>query len=773
MIYGDSSRDIPSPRPDSHRSGSDFVNPGSLREESTHFIFQTDCEPFTMNAKTEKSDFWSYPYFFLLLLFCGALSAWSGCRSPSYPEYSQTRYNEMNPALEEGPESFAPPSYRGQSSSYEIPAKRPQKKRNPFAPIVSFLKRDTEEDNILVGNPEYFLSDSPPSADHDFPSASSEWDAPAPQNLRSSQDSEPSTYQSPQSSPADPIAVRVGDSPEIVDLIEELKIHQDIDRTLAAGKIAELRKAQNVSSHPEVYKYMLQLARSQLIPVETSVAEETTETVPKTAVPTAPSRKVPSHALAGKNDAPGKRTNKNTLSNAALKKEYEPDRIEDSIFYSEKRTDSQHVSFPPSPSSRKAGNPAPIPRVESFSNRSSVDRFARDSGRNPIVYGYGDEPDFSRSSRVGEERQNRSQFVEVPDREGYFGNAPDKRDLRNNAPYGQFSSLRKEDSFSRSRFPESDHCEEDWSRREDYDSNSPVRQVNYTGQSFVNSPRIGETGYNSRETFPQNEHRYSRERDPGFSRADSNWETHILSAMEALKTRINLAPDRESAIADEIRLRILESTLDRPRQSQRDIPGLQEPIRDFLQSEVFALATLMNEKQQPEIQSRVLAAQSHFLQGQEHLRKICPLKIRKLQFIKSSGSYPPLEDDFLGFGAYTPRIPEFRKEEIATLYMELENLSILGDETLGFNSKLSATYEIYDTTGKCVAKNDKFSFNQSLRSHRRDIALTLPLDLQKIPVGRYYVVVRIVDQNHHHQLSMDSQRIELTISATGAGEKTP
>ncbi len=289
---------------------------------------------------------------------------------------------------------------------------------------------------------------------------------------------------------------------------------------------------------------------------------------------------------------------------------------------------------------------------------------------------------------------------------------------------------------------------------------------------FIRPPQVNPEGYDSRETFGD-----YRQSEPGFvnpkpkygSNYGGEWEQAMSLAIEALKNRIAQPPGSGTAAADQVRLRLLETVLyggyDSARNSHVYLPGCDETAQNFLTNECFALATLLDERSSSEMMDRLQASQPHFQEAQRQLGKACPLKIRNLQFIQNSSPDNPQPGDFHGFGVYTPIKAEFKTNDWAWVYLEMENFVVNGNDAVGFNTKFSVSYEILDASGNFVTKKSMPSLEETAKSPRRDMALTVPLDLLSIVPGHYYAVIRVIDQNHV-RLQMDSQRIDFIVRAT-------
>lgn len=588
-----------------------------------------------------------------------------------------------------------------------------KKKTNILSPIVSFFKKDNDEvlDEDLY---EDGAADRISKRGAEL-SSGAEWEEPEPWSFQRTPipPTPARTNVARESIPAavkrEFLHVRNSDPAMLQELLEELAAEESVNWSLAEELIAELRSVKPSEASADVYDYMVSLVRTKLLP---NLQQKPEETETRTTFEPAPLREAPPVKT---EQTPRIGSSRNTSPrNLSTIHVTDNEPLEQAQSKAQPKTQQKTEGT----ESRKPVAPAPIPERE-LPNREN--HFAR----SPLP-----RPDDYRDPYA----QQRDRQPLREDRSGY------------DIPHGNFNALPEDEPYRRS---------------------NGVRQASYRGDAFVrpqehggNSSPYTEASY--REPYAQN---YSA--NPYTERISENgsdWQMHTVAAINALKTRINLAPSAEAATADEVRLRILESTLGVRRDQTRPIPGMSEPLQNFLSHESFALAMLMNEKEHPELEKRVLSSESHFQEANRFLKQNCPLKIRNLQFIKSRTTNELQSDDFRGFGLYTPVKPEFRTGDPATVYMELENLSYTGNETVHYTSSITWSYEIFDATGSRLLQRERDQ-GETLRTPRRDVAIAIMLELKDLPVGHYYMLVRIVDKNSVTQLSMDTQRLSFSVKA--------
>ncbi|MGL6196742.1 MAG: hypothetical protein ACRC2T_18175, partial [Thermoguttaceae bacterium] len=306
--------------------------------------------------------------------------------------------------------------------------------------------------------------------------------------------------------------------------------------------------------------------------------------------------------------------------------------------------------------------------------------------------------------------------------------------------------------------------------RTPYNANVPI--VAAAPSEFVENPYVNQVAYNSNGSnanYPVKHSTNSSTNNPGnypnyhgnsnsggsgvvnygLNQQSAEWESLTRAAMEALKTRINLAPTREAAVADELKLRLLELTINEQNLGLCPVPTLDESAQNFVSNELYGLATLLDERTSPDFGVRSIMAQPHFQEAALNLQKACPIQIRNAIFVKSWTSY----------GIYEPANAEFQPDDLAWLYMELENATVNGNETTGFYSKVRISSEILDSSGKRIDKWDGASSEITSKTRRRDHAVDVKIRISpKLAPGQYFLVINVMDENNM-RLPTDSQRL--------------
>ncbi len=651
---------------------------------------------FSLSVPTGQLAYWTY--LLLFLLFSLAFAETGRCSTPDETQFSGRSSENSN-------------SYLGQNPT------PPKKKGNILTPIVNFLKKDNDdEERILDGKPVSFVpapvSAPPPAAlpvpggpvpgrlpqqnvqvglgGMSRPAAYGVPGYPPPQALPQGaalgqvRAAEPQPYAPPGfANPATAqiagpqtgqLNERPSDTPEVRALIADLKTATGTDWAHAGKMVDLLRQTDRSKIPPDLYQYLVQRTRAELLPVvSTPVEQDGAETLAR-------------------------------LEQAARNKAVSKPNI-----------------------------PAPIPTVSTPTPKK----------KKSVARGIEDEE--------SDEDEYDARFSPVAAGPDFSWKGPFAK--KSDVPVGQFAKMETDERSRRVPNARNTSGETEWDDRET--ARETASQVAYRSNGFVRSPSVNQAGYNQ-----QPEPYYGSGNGPGryvpedLEAGPAEWEQIARAAAESLKTKINLSRDPEEAANDEMRLRLLEVALGKQQGVREPISGLDEPVRNFFSNELFGIGILLNEHTTPDVNARCLIAQPHFLEAQQQLQRACPLRIRNMQFVKEWGKK---------FGDYTPAKPELQADTPALLYFELENLTGNGSETTGFSTKISVNYEILDATGATIAKSESGTNEELLRSRLRDYSTTLQIRLPaSIPAGHYFVVLRVVDQNHL-KLQMDSQRVGFTV----------
>ncbi len=217
---------------------------------------------------------------------------------------------------------------------------------------------------------------------------------------------------------------------------------------------------------------------------------------------------------------------------------------------------------------------------------------------------------------------------------------------------------------------------------------------------------------------------------------DGDWKAHARTAADLLRSKIENTPDGRS-FANEGNLRLLELILGNRQEAARPFSLVEKPINDFWGNQMLGFSTLLDEVGNPDKVQRYSTAAFRVDEGLVELRKVCPLKLKNVQFIK----------DWAAFGVFLPRREDCQAGETVSLYLELENPTIR-KSSLGYTVKTSISYELRDSAAKVVLKSDPQMVEDSSPSQKRDYFIHLPIKLPKsLPHGQYQLRVNVTDMN--------------------------
>lgn len=754
-------------------------------EKPTSFQMQLFVEQPTACElkKTIPSKNWNYVSWVLFVfLFTGSVML-NGCCTPSVFERNNTVNDYGLNDLTELSDGSTVQTYKpalvlaqhDEDESMKPPVPASRKMRNPLTPIITFFKKETDDDILGPEKSEHSQSLERNSAVRQ-PSVSAHKNTPSnsisqTNGLSRSKMPEVSgELKKDETKPRYTIPSRPTDSPEIANLIADLNAAENVNFQQAELLLQELRQYDPAKIQPDIYQFNIAVVRSKLIPVLEKYQSD--EEIDENALlPESLKRSTAPVALKRVPQRPNA-----TPSNRTASEETFP--IQQTSGNLQPRPQSKRVAKKLQPQSRNDIS-TQISSQRTFANRENVE----DINPAPMP-----------GSNVTDFRQNNSRFFET------LNQKASDSDPSQEIPQGQFAALPDEsgngmehsvsynDSTARFSRPQSAYGNAQNTRRT---GSSGIQQAHYQqtpqGQPV---PKISQAGYSSQETFKKynqqavwNQDTVKQQSDTARSDAAETtfrgrsrfptesehpvqeWEYSTFSAIQALKQQIAQSDDKEAILADTVRLRLLEATLGIESESRNfSVPGASESVSSFFSEEIQGISTLLNEQNAQNMQERLHKAQPHLHEAKEHLVKLCPLKIRNMQFIRHSGQNPPQRDDFLGFGLYTPVKAEFKVDDFAPIYMELENLTVHGNESVGYNVKANFDYEILDATGNSLVKRSVTQMDDTRRSKTWNVAYMIPVDLISLPPGHYYVIIRVIDQNHL-RLQMDSQRLDFIIRA--------
>ncbi|MDR0704187.1 MAG: hypothetical protein LBF88_04290 [Planctomycetaceae bacterium] len=218
--------------------------------------------------------------------------------------------------------------------------------------------------------------------------------------------------------------------------------------------------------------------------------------------------------------------------------------------------------------------------------------------------------------------------------------------------------------------------------------------------------------------------------------SNKEWESLVRMGADQLRNKIEQTPHGRT-FANESRLRLLEMLLGNRNEAVKPIAGVDKPINEFMANQMLGFAAFLDEAGIPEQRIRNMNALFRFDESLMELRKVCPIKLKRVQFVKEWDTY----------GSFIPRTEDCYAGEQLEIYMELENPTIRHTQH-GFYVSTSVSYEIRDRTANVLHKINHIPVEETVLSQRRDYCIGLRVRLpEKIPPGQYQLRVNVTDMN--------------------------
>jgi hypothetical protein len=217
---------------------------------------------------------------------------------------------------------------------------------------------------------------------------------------------------------------------------------------------------------------------------------------------------------------------------------------------------------------------------------------------------------------------------------------------------------------------------------------------------------------------------------------NKEWESLVRMGADQLRNKIEQTPHGRT-FANESRLRLLEMLLGNRNEAVKPIAGVDKPINEFMANQMLGFTAFLDEAGIPEQRIRNTNALFRFDESLMELRKVCPIKLKRIQFVREWDTY----------GCFIPRTEDCRAGEKLELYMELENPTVRHTQ-YGFNVSASVSYEIRDRTANVLHKINHIPVEETTPSQKRDYCIGLRVLLpEKIPPGQYQLRVSVTDMN--------------------------
>ena len=309
-----------------------------------------------------------------------------------------------------------------------------------------------------------------------------------------------------------------------------------------------------------------------------------------------------------------------------------------------------------------------------------------------------------------------------------------------NEPYQTRRQLGEPSTFQQTPYPETSHLPAESSRQsQGHEGNPAIGSVRLaSAESAVDpNPMVVNNPY----------------RDQPVAAEPRDWRESLTEAVTALEISAEIDPLSTSEAYDHARLRLLKLAGGELDGAVTPIPGLSPTEQDFWSKQLFAVATMLDHKTQPEAKRRAAAAALHLAHAHDELKQLASLSIRNLTFC----------DEVFAYGAYDERKSNrFEPGEEVTLYVEVENFR--SEKTSdGFHTVIGTSYQVLDSAGKRVDGREFPAVDDYCLSRRRDFhiqyGVTLP---ERVYAGEYKLELTLTDQlgNKIGKASIDFEIVE-------------
>ena len=219
-------------------------------------------------------------------------------------------------------------------------------------------------------------------------------------------------------------------------------------------------------------------------------------------------------------------------------------------------------------------------------------------------------------------------------------------------------------------------------------------------------------------------------------RPSGDWKAQARIAADLLRATIESTPDARS-FSNEANLRLLELALGNRQEAVRPFTQVEKPINDFWSNQMVGFSVLLDETGNPDKTNRLATASFRFDEGANELRRLCPMKLKNVQFVR----------DWIAFGVFLPRKEDCQAGETVGLYVELDNPTVRRS-AMGYTVRPTIHYEIRDSASKLVSRSEDFSLEETTPSQKRDYCIHLNVRLPKgLAHGQYLLRVSVTDMN--------------------------
>lgn len=224
---------------------------------------------------------------------------------------------------------------------------------------------------------------------------------------------------------------------------------------------------------------------------------------------------------------------------------------------------------------------------------------------------------------------------------------------------------------------------------------------------------------------------------PDASPAPADNDPALAIAITALEQQTRDTPRDAAAAARHVYLRLLYLAAGRKQDALKPISGLNPAQQEYWSNQLFALSAYLDHERVTDPGRRAAEAALHLSKAAAALSDLAPLIVRNLAFCQEVTSFGVVK---------RCETPEFKPGEQVLIYAELENFKS-EQSTRGWHTSFEASYQLLDSQGQRVAKEDlPLTDEPDCQNRRRDYFVRYFVTLPKtIHDGRYTLELMVED----------------------------
>jgi hypothetical protein len=226
----------------------------------------------------------------------------------------------------------------------------------------------------------------------------------------------------------------------------------------------------------------------------------------------------------------------------------------------------------------------------------------------------------------------------------------------------------------------------------------------------------------------------------------------LIAAIAELEQQTRDTPRDADAAARHVHLRLLYLVAGRRQDAFRPIAGLAPAQQEYWSNQLFALSTYLDTQRVTDPGRRAAEAALHLSKAAAALSDEGPLVVRNLTFCQEVTSFGVVK---------RCETPEFKPGEQVLIYAEVENFKS-EQTTRGWHTSFEASYQLLDSQGQRVAKEDlPLTDEPDCQNRRRDYFIRYFVTLPKTIHDGHYTLELMVEDAVARKIGQST--IELTV----------